>query len=135
LHLWIFVYLLLLFLQIWTRKYVYIWNLTCTWSDIIRPCQNINWNASGGQILNFQNTFDRACDEIRMEIQTENFFRSLISMRFFFGVGVTNLVEIRLPKYFCEVSPACRYRAENIFGSLISMRLVFFFHTLRYCAV
>jgi hypothetical protein len=24
-----------LFLQIWTRKYVYIWNLTCTWSDTI----------------------------------------------------------------------------------------------------
>jgi hypothetical protein len=35
----------------------------------------------GGQILNFQNTRDRACDEIRMEIQTENFFRSLISTR------------------------------------------------------
>ena len=34
----------------------------------------------GGQILNFQNTFDRACVKIRMEIQTENFFGSLISM-------------------------------------------------------
>jgi hypothetical protein len=33
------------------------------------------------QILNFQNTFDRACDEIRMEIQTTNFFGSLISTR------------------------------------------------------
>ena len=32
-----------------------------------------------GQILNFQNTL--ACDEIRMEIQRENFFGSLISMR------------------------------------------------------
>ena len=30
---------------------------------------------SGGQILNFQNTLDRACDEIRMEIQTENSFQ------------------------------------------------------------
>jgi hypothetical protein len=36
--------------------------------------------APEGQILNFQNTFDRTCDEIRMEIQTENFFGSLISM-------------------------------------------------------
>ena len=26
-------------------------------------------------------TFDRACDEIRMEIQTENFFRNLTSTR------------------------------------------------------
>ena len=74
---------------------------------------------TGDQILNFQNTFDRACDEIRMEIQTEHFF---------WGVGdgaggVINLVEIRLPKYFCKVSPACRYRAENIFGGLISTRL------------
>jgi hypothetical protein len=25
---------------------------------------------TGGQILNFQNTFNRACDEIKMEIQT-----------------------------------------------------------------
>ena len=29
-----------------------------------------------GQILNFQTTFDRACNEIRMEIQTANFFGS-----------------------------------------------------------
>jgi hypothetical protein len=35
-----------------------------------------------GQTLNFQNTFDRACDDItRKKIQTENFFGSLISMR------------------------------------------------------
>jgi hypothetical protein len=37
-----------IFLQIWTRKYVYLWNLTCTWSDTIRPCQNIHRNAPGG---------------------------------------------------------------------------------------
>jgi hypothetical protein len=37
--------------------------------------------APEGQILNFQNTFDRTCDEIRMEIQTENFFGSLISTK------------------------------------------------------
>ena len=43
-------------MQIWTRKYVYLWNLTCTWSDTIRPCQNTHRNAPGGQILNFQNT-------------------------------------------------------------------------------
>jgi hypothetical protein len=36
---------------------------------------------TGGQILNFQNTFNRACDEIKMEIQTEHFFGNLISMR------------------------------------------------------
>jgi hypothetical protein len=34
-----------------------------------------------GHILNFKNTFDRACDETRMEKQTENFFASLISTR------------------------------------------------------
>ena len=34
-----------------------------------------------GQILNLQNSFDRYCDEIRMKIQTENFFGSLISTR------------------------------------------------------
>jgi hypothetical protein len=56
-----------IFLQIWTRKYVYIWNLTCTWSDTIRPCQNIHRNAPGDQILNFQNTLDRAWNEIRMK--------------------------------------------------------------------
>jgi hypothetical protein len=39
-----------IFLQIWTRKYVYIWNITCTWSDTIRPCQNIHRNAPGGQV-------------------------------------------------------------------------------------
>jgi hypothetical protein len=33
------------------------------------------------QILNFQNTFDRAWNEIRMKIQTENFFGILISTR------------------------------------------------------
>jgi hypothetical protein len=26
---------------------------------------------TGGQILNLQNTFDRGCDEINLEIQTE----------------------------------------------------------------
>ena len=30
------------------------------------------------------------CDEIRMEIQTENFFRSLISMRLWIKVGGKN---------------------------------------------
>jgi hypothetical protein len=34
-----------IFVQIWTRKYVYLWNLTCTWSETIRPCQNIHRNA------------------------------------------------------------------------------------------
>ena len=40
---------------------------------------------SGGQILNYQNTFDRVCDEIRMKIQTENFF------------GILHLISTRLP--------------------------------------
>jgi hypothetical protein len=37
-----------------------------------------------GEISNFQNTFDRDCDEIRMEIQKENLFGigSLISTKF-----------------------------------------------------
>jgi hypothetical protein len=34
-----------------------------------------------GPILNFQDTFDRVCEKIRMEIQTENFFGCLISTR------------------------------------------------------
>jgi hypothetical protein len=46
-------------------------SLTCTWSDTIRPCQNIHRNAPGDQILNFQNTFDRPWNEIRMKIQAE----------------------------------------------------------------
>jgi hypothetical protein len=38
---------------------------------------------TGGSYLKFQKKFDGLpCDKIRMEIQTENFFRSLISMRF-----------------------------------------------------
>jgi hypothetical protein len=41
---------------------------------------------TGDQILNFQNAFDRAWNEIRMKIQTENFFRILISTRLdFYG--------------------------------------------------
>jgi hypothetical protein len=36
---------------------------------------------TGGQILNFQNTFDRAWNKIRMKIQKENFFGILISTR------------------------------------------------------
>ena len=33
------------------------------------------------RIFNFQNTFDRTCNEIRMEIQTVNIFGSLISTK------------------------------------------------------
>jgi hypothetical protein len=63
-------------------------------------------NAPGGQIFYFQNTFDSDGDEIRMEIQTENFFGNLILTRlkdwpehmyrdlFLFY----NLVKITLPK-------------------------------------
>jgi hypothetical protein len=38
---------------------------------------------TGGQILNLQNTFDRGCDEINLEIQyrAEIIFESLISTR------------------------------------------------------
>jgi hypothetical protein len=70
-----------IFLKIWTRKYVEMWNRTCTWSDTIRPCQNIHRNAPGGEIFNFQIALDRASNEIRMKIQTENFFGILISTR------------------------------------------------------
>jgi hypothetical protein len=38
-------------------------------------------NGHGGQILNFLNTFDSVCDEIRLETQTENVFGNLISAR------------------------------------------------------
>jgi hypothetical protein len=64
-----------LFLQIWTRKCVYISRLTFTWSDTIRPCQNMHRNAPGVQILDFKNTFDSVCDEIRLEIQSRKFLR------------------------------------------------------------
>ena len=37
-----------------------------------------------GQISGFQNTFLRACDEIRLEIQSRK-FRGLISVRLVFG--------------------------------------------------
>ena len=89
-----------IFLQIWTRKYVYIWNLTCTWSDTIRPCQNIHRNAPGGQILNFQNTLDRAWNEIRMKIQTENFFGILISTR----LRCQEICYIRISNLFVSLS-------------------------------
>ena len=45
---------------------LYISQLICTWYDTIGPCQNMHRNAPGGQILNFQNIFDRACDDIKM---------------------------------------------------------------------
>ena len=61
------------FLQIWIRKYVYILNLTWAWSDTICTWQNMHWNAPGGQILNFQNTFGNVCDKIRLEIQSRKF--------------------------------------------------------------
>jgi len=64
-----------LFLQIWTRKCVYISWLTCTSSDSIRSCQKMHRNAPGGQILYFRNIIDMACDEIRLEIQSRIFFR------------------------------------------------------------
>jgi len=88
-----------IYLQIWTGKCVYIWNLTFTWSDTIRPCQNIHRhrNAPGGQILNFQN------NEIRMKIQTENFFEILISTRL-----------VQKMYMYCQVS-----------HSIISLRLGF----------
>jgi hypothetical protein len=46
--------------------------LTCTWPDnpsIPKYASECN----RGQIFYFENTFDRACDEIRMEIQSRNF--------------------------------------------------------------
>ena len=75
-----------IFLQIWTRKYVYLWNLTCTWSDTIRPCQNIHRNAPGGQILNFQNMFNIVLYDIgHLTIQRTYFFTETMksmSLRF-----------------------------------------------------
>jgi hypothetical protein len=54
----------------------------CEWGLLKRKQCNIYVKGTtGAQILNFQNTFDRPCDEIRIEIQTENFFRNLISPR------------------------------------------------------
>jgi hypothetical protein len=46
------------------------WNLTCIWSDTIRSCQNIDRNASGGQIWSSKNTDWR--------YRAENVFGSLI---------------------------------------------------------
>jgi hypothetical protein len=52
-----------------------------------------------GQIFNIQNTFD-ICDEIRMEIQTENFFGSQISTRLQYhqGCGNTEMLCLSLGK-------------------------------------
>jgi len=36
-----------IFLQIWTRKCVYISQLICTWCDSMCPCQNMHRNAPG----------------------------------------------------------------------------------------
>jgi hypothetical protein len=38
------------------------------WTDTIHSCQNMQ-----DQILNFQNTYDSACDEIILEIQSRKF--------------------------------------------------------------
>jgi hypothetical protein len=50
------------------------WNITCIWSDTIRPWQNMHRNASGSN-FNFQNTFERACDEFRLKIQSRKCLR------------------------------------------------------------
>jgi hypothetical protein len=42
------------------------------------------------KFLYFQITFDRPCDEIRMKIQTENFFGSLISTRVLLDIKIYN---------------------------------------------
>jgi hypothetical protein len=102
-----------IFLQIWTRKYVYIWNNTRTWSDTIRPCQNIHRIPPEGGgcpillIFNFQNTFDRTWNEIRMKIQTELFFGILISTRLLIIVfwpwklwrSIIHFRQTTIPKY------------------------------------
>jgi hypothetical protein len=54
-----------------------------------------------GQILNFQNTFDRVCDKIRMETQIENFFGSLISE---IKRGGVILLRLRFRRNFRSVS-------------------------------
>jgi putative NADPH-quinone reductase len=46
---------------------------------------------TGDQILNFQNTFDRVCDEIRMEIQTDNLFWNLIPTKLTQSIHVVQL--------------------------------------------
>ena len=67
-------------------------------------CIGMHW---GGQIFNFQNIFDRACDEIRMERQTENFFRSLISMRL--PITPEFNININIPAVSCTFP----YQNEN----------------------
>jgi hypothetical protein len=74
-----------------------------------------------GKISNFQNTFDTACDEIRMEIQTENVFRSLISrppgaFRWIFWHGriVSDQVQVRFHFLLNPLSKesTCKVRNE-----------------------
>jgi hypothetical protein len=74
----------------------------------VSSCQNIHRNATGDQI-NFQNTFDRPWSEIMMKIQTENFFRILISTRLL----------LNSDGYF-----GMMIQTEIFFGILILMRLV-----------
>ena len=49
--------------------------------DLTQSVQTTSGMNRGGSNLNFQNTFDRSCNEIRMEIQTVNIFGNLISTR------------------------------------------------------
>ena len=103
------------YLQIWTRKYVYLWNLTCTWSDTIRPCQNIHRNAPGGHNLNFQNTLDRTWNEIRMKIQTENFFEILISTRL-----LKEVKDLVLLSWLLAMEHLCVLQLETALATLVT---------------
>ena len=65
-----------------TRKYGYIRNRVCTWSDTICPQQYKHQNAGGGQILKFQNILLDCATRFGKGIKAKNSFESQISMRF-----------------------------------------------------
>ena len=78
----------------------------------IRPCQNIHRNAPGGQICNFQIALDRASNEIRMKIHTENFFGILISTRLVKEVNHIRCFAIDIAKDLILLS--CRLAMEHL---------------------
>jgi hypothetical protein len=55
--------------------------LCLIWHNLSMTKYTLQTQCTRNQTWNFHNTFDRACDQIKIEIHTENFFGSLISTR------------------------------------------------------
>jgi hypothetical protein len=72
-----------------------------TWSETIRPGQNIYSECTEGELLNFQNIFDRDCDQIMLEINDTK--QKMSSEVYMYNKKCTsNLNEITTPLRSCN---------------------------------